>query len=109
MKEALGSSPPINTEVTGTPVEAYGYIVTPVARMRGRLGSSSSETGTGTYGWARIQPVQASVMDANGQAQLIRLTNPQTQALAGMAVAGILVALISLLVPVLVRVRQQRR
>jgi hypothetical protein len=108
MKEAFGSAPPIDTEVTGTPVEAHGYIVTPVARMRGRLGTSSSEQASGTYGWVRIQPVQASVLDANGRAQLIRLNSVQTQARTGMAVVGLLVALVSLLIPILVRARQKQ-
>ena len=107
MKDAFGSARPIDAEVTGTPVGAHGYIVTPVARMRGRLGSSSNEQGSGSYGWASIQPVQASVLDADGQARLIRLDNAEARALMGMVLAGLLVALASLLIPILVRARQK--
>lgn len=108
MKDAFGSAPPIDTEVTGTPVEAHGYIVTPVARMRGRLGSSSNEQGSGTYGWARIQPVQMSVVDSSGHAELIRLKDAQTQALTAMALLGFLMALLSLIIPRLVRTLEKR-
>ena len=107
MKDTMRSGTPIDSEVTGDPVEAHGYIVTPFARMRGRLGTSSDDRASGTYGWVAIRPMQMTVLDSAGQAQLVRLSDVQTQAVASMALVGLLVALVSLLIPVLARAGQK--
>jgi hypothetical protein len=97
----------IERDVTAEPVEAHGYIVTPLARIRGRLGSSNDERGSGNWGWVAIRPARMTVHDPSGQAREVRLDSVQAQALTGMAVAGILVALVSMLISALSRSKQK--
>lgn len=106
MNDSMGSAQPFDQEVTGEPVEAHGYVVAPVARMRGRLGSSDNEQGRGRYGWAAIRPVKASVLDRSGNVQEVRITNIEQQAIAAMAGVGLVVAVLSVLISLLARARR---
>jgi hypothetical protein len=106
MNDTLRSAQPFDQEVTGDPVEAHGYVVTPVARVRGRLGSSNDERGSGRWGFAAIRPLKVSVLDREGNTQELRIVNTQQQAIAAMASVGLIVALISLLIPLLARARR---
>lgn len=101
MKDTLRSMTPIDQEVAGEPVEARGFIVTPVARVRGRSGSSSDGRSSGSYGWVAIRPVRASVVDAAGNTREVPIVNMQTQLLLRLVAAGIFVALAGVLAPML--------
>lgn len=106
MNERMGSGSPIDQEITGEPVEAHGYVVTPVAQVRGKAGSMDNEEGRGSWGWVAIRPVKASVVDRAGNTQELPIVNMQQRALVGMLAAGVVVAVVSLLVSLLVRAKR---
>lgn len=106
MNDMMRSAMPVDQELTGEPVEGHGYVVTPIARVRGRLGSSDNERGRGRYGWAAIRPVKVMVLDREGNTQEVRIVNAEQQALAGMAALGAVVAAVTLLISLLVRARR---
>jgi hypothetical protein len=107
MKNTLRSATPVDQKVTGEPIEAYGYIVTPVARVRGRLGSSSDERSSGRYGWLAIRPLNVIVQDRDGNTREVLIVNMQTQLMLRLVAVGIFVALASVLVPMLSRSRRR--
>jgi hypothetical protein len=108
MKDTLRAATPIDVEMSGMRVEAHGYIVTPVARMRGRIGSSSDERASGRYGWVEIRPVRMDVVDRDGNMRKVRLVDTQAQFMWALLIAGKLMALLGLLLPVLLS-RARRR
>lgn len=97
MNDPMRSAQPVDQELSGEPVEAHGYLVTPVARVRGRLGTIDDERGSGRYGWVAIRPLRATVVDRLGNARQLRFVNAQAQAIAGMAAAALAVAVLSVL------------
>jgi hypothetical protein len=103
MKDALKSGQSFDEETTGEPVEAHGYIVTPVARVRGKAGSMSDERSNGRYGWAAIRPIRAIITDRNGNTQELRIVNQDAQAVTAMAAMGLVVFVVSLVISVLLR------
>lgn len=106
MKDTPQPATPLDLELTGETVEAHGYTVTPTARVRGKLGSTQKDEQSGTWGWAAIRPVKITVGDREGQTREIALPNAEARALISMAVIGLIVALASLLIPLLVRRRE---
>ncbi len=106
MNDTKSSATPVDQVVTGEPIEAHGYVVTPVARVRGRLGTSDTADGRGRYGWVAIRPVKVTATDRSGNTQDVRIVNVEQQALSGMAAAGIAVAAITLLISLLARARR---
>lgn len=106
MNDPKGSAQPVDQEQSSEPVEAHGYLVTPVARMRGRLGMIDDERGSGRYGWVSIRPLRATVVDQMGNARQLRFVNAQSRALAGMALAALAAAALSLLISQVVGARR---
>ncbi len=107
MKNTLRAATPVDVEMAGMPVEAHGYIVTPVARFRGRVGSNGDERSSGSYGWMRIQPVRMDVVDRDGNKHEVRIVNMETQLRLRLVAVGIFVALASVLVPMLIGSRRR--
>jgi predicted carbohydrate-binding protein with CBM5 and CBM33 domain len=106
MDDPLKSAQPVDQEMTGEPVEAHGYVVTPVARVRGKLGVSENEEGRWRYGWMAVRPVKASVIDRSGNTQEVRIVDAQQKAITGMLAVGLVVAAVSLLISLLVGARR---
>ncbi len=103
MNEAMRAAPSIDQEITGETVEAHGYVVTPVARLRGRLGTMGDENSSGRFGWAAMRPLRVNVVDRNGGAQEVRIMDMQAQALTGMVGAGLFVAVVCVLISLVSR------
>ncbi len=111
MREAIKLAPRFDEEVSGMPVEAHGFIVTPYARMRGMAGVQEDERSRGRYGWAAIRPVRMSVQalhpqDLSGEVREVPLVDLEGQILRALAVVAALMLVIGLLAPVLNRSRR---
>ncbi len=107
MNDMKAGTSPIDRELVGEPVEAHGYVVTPVARVRARVGESDDEQGRGRYGFAAIRPVKVTVVDRSGNAQELKIVNAEQRAIAGMAAVGLAVAVVSVLIALLARTRRK--
>lgn len=94
MKDEKGLSKPVDRQMEGATVEAHGFMVTPVARVRGQAGGNSDERGDWRYGWAAIRPVKMIVRDPTGQTREVRLAPTEGQVLAEMARSALIVALV---------------
>jgi hypothetical protein len=103
MNEALRSTPRIDKEVAGQPVEAHGFIVTPVARVRGMAGATDDENGSGRYGWAAIRPVRMIVQNPQGGSEELALPNMEARLFALLAGIGLVVIVATTLIPALGR------
>ena len=100
MREAMKSAPRIDEEVAGMPVEAHGYIVTPIARVRGLVGAQENEQSSGRYGWAAIRPLKMTIQDRMGATSEVHLVDVEAQAHRGMLIGAAVVVVASLLVSV---------
>ena len=103
MKEAKGPGKPVDLELEGATVEAHGYMVTPVARVRGQMAAGGDERGRWEYAWAAIRPARMTVRDVAGQANDVKLVNSEGMILTAMAFIGLVVAAVSLLVAFVAR------
>ena len=103
MKEAKTPGKPVDTEVEGATVESHGFMVTPVARLRGQAGAGGDERGNWEYAWVAVRPVRMTVRDATGQTENVKLVNSEGMILTAMAFIGLVVAAVSLLISLLAR------
>lgn len=93
----------IDGEWTGTPIPVDGGTVTPVVRVQGLLGrgpqdGDRQDAGEYVYGWLRLQPVRATVVDASGRETVVRTDDLNAGIRRNMAIAGVLVAAASAVV-----------
>lgn len=105
-----GKMQKISRELEGAPVEAHGYRLRPVAQMQGWWGAmpkaaSPAIQATGGGAFVQVTPTALYIERAGHAPQRMTLVADEQPPLRTMLVVGLAIAVVSLLINLLIRLR----
>lgn len=98
----------IDRTLVGDPIQVAGYDVQPVARLTGRVGSGGQGPGGGGGAWLRLTPTELRVSIRDSAPAIVPITDPQRDALRGMAVPMVATALAGIVLVSVAWIRRAR-
>ncbi|MCB0001902.1 MAG: hypothetical protein KDI07_10505 [Anaerolineae bacterium] len=92
----------------GEPVQIGGYELQAQARLTGWAGGMEADGGGGGGAWLKLTPTAFHVRDHDGGETMVPITDPQAAAMRGMAMPAAIVAVMSVVLMVVVRLWRAR-
>lgn len=92
----------------GEPVQVGGYELQTQARLTGWAGGMETDGNGGGGAWLKLTPTALHVRDHDGGEKTVPITDPQAAALRGMAVPAAIVAALSVVLMIVVRLWRAR-
>jgi hypothetical protein len=97
MDETKGRRNRVDRILVANPVTIGGRTLQPVARAGGWAGSGEGEQGRGFGGLLQIQPLEVRVSEPGRDDYTVSISDPTRDAIRRMALAALLVAVVSAL------------
>lgn len=98
----------IDRTLVGDSLQVGGHRVTPVARLTGRAGGGAQGSGGGGGAWLRLRPTELRVSIRDSAPAIVPITDPQRDALRGMAVQMVATALAGIVLVSVAWIRRAR-
>lgn len=98
----------VDRTLVGDPIRVAGYDVQPVARLTGRAGGGGQGSGGGGGAWLRLTPTELRVSIRDSAPAIVPISDPQRDALRGMAMQMAATALAGIVLVAVAWIRHAR-
>lgn len=108
MPELKDAPTRVDRVLYGDPVQVGGYELQTQARLTGWAGGMEADGNGGGGAWLKLKPTALHARDHDGGEKTVLITDPQAAAMRGMAVPAAIVAGLSVVLMIVVRLWRAR-
>lgn len=108
MPELKDAATRVDRVLYGEPMQFGGYELQTQARLTGWAGGMEADGNGGGGAWLKLAPTALHVRDQDGGEKTVPITDPQAAAMRGMAVPAAIVAGLSVVLMIVLRLWRAR-